>query len=95
VGLLDNPHPRACLAIPRELTCRMPFWNMTVREAIHEKGTYAKLSLNNPELIDDQLLDAMLAIPILINRPFVIAIMSTRFSRSSKIVLDILSVNAF
>lgn len=40
---------------------------LTVREAIHEKGTpYAELGLGNPDLSDDRLLDAMLKVPILI-----------------------------
>lgn len=64
---------------------------LTVREAIREKGTpYAELGLDNPELTDDQLLDAMLKDPILINRPFVITPMGTRLSRPSEVVLEIL-----
>lgn len=64
---------------------------LTVREAIREKGTpYAELGLDNPQLTDDQLLDAMLKDPILINRPFVITPMGTRLSRPSEVVLDIL-----
>ncbi len=64
---------------------------LTVREAIREKGTpYTELGLDNLELTDDQLLDAMLKDPILINRPFVITPMGTRLSRPSEVVLDIL-----
>jgi len=64
---------------------------LTVREAIREKGTpYAELGLDNPQLTDDELLDAMLKEPILINRPFVITPMGTRLSRPSEVVLDIL-----
>lgn len=64
---------------------------LTVREAIREKGApYAKLGLDNPGLSDDQLLDAMLKDPILINRPFVITPLGTRLSRPSELVLDIL-----
>ncbi len=64
---------------------------LTVREAIREKGTpFAELGLDNPELTDDQLLDAMLKDPILINRPFVITPMGTRLSRPSEVVLEIL-----
>ena len=64
---------------------------LTVREAIREKGTpYAELGLDNPDLTDDQLLDAMLKDPILINRPFVVTPMGTRLSRPSELVLDIL-----
>jgi arsenate reductase len=64
---------------------------LTVREAIREKGTpYAELGLDNPNLTDEQLLDAMLKDPILINRPFVVTPLGTRLSRPSEVVLDIL-----
>lgn len=64
---------------------------LTVREAIREKGTpYADLGLDNPVLTDDQLLDAMVATPILINRPFVVTPLGTRLARPSEAVLDIL-----
>lgn len=69
---------------------------LTVREAIRQKGTpYTKLGLDNPSLSDDALLDAMLAHPILINRPFVVTPMGTRLSRPSEVVLDILPSDAF
>ncbi|EUC00707.1 arsenate reductase [Rhizobium sp. CF080] len=64
---------------------------LTVRQAIREKGTpYAELGLDDPALSDDQLLDAMLKDPILINRPFVITPRGTRLARPSELVLDIL-----
>ncbi|MFK3852320.1 arsenate reductase (glutaredoxin) [Agrobacterium pusense] len=64
---------------------------LTVRQAIREKGTpYADLGLDDPELTDDQLLDAMLKDPSLINRPFVITSIGTRLTRPSEVVLDIL-----
>ncbi len=64
---------------------------LKVREAIREKGTsFAELGLDDPELTDDQLLDAMLKDPILINRPFVVTPIGTRLSRPSEAVLDIL-----
>ncbi|MGF9693978.1 arsenate reductase (glutaredoxin) [Rhizobium sp. 0TCS1.26] len=64
---------------------------LTVRQAIREKGTpYAELGLDNQELTDDRLLDAMLAHPILINRPFVVTPLGTRLTRPSEMVLDIL-----
>lgn len=64
---------------------------LTVREAIREKGTpYAELRLGDPALTDDQLLDAMLAHPVLINRPFVITERGVRLCRPSELVLDIL-----
>jgi arsenate reductase len=68
---------------------------LTVRQAIREKGTpYADLGLDNPTLTDDQLLDAMLEHPILINRPFVLTPLGTRLSRPSE-VLDILPSDIF
>ncbi len=64
---------------------------LTVREAIREKGTpYAELGLDNLSLTDEQLLDAMEAHPILINRPFVISELGVRLARPSELVLDIL-----
>lgn len=69
---------------------------LTVRQAIREKGTpYAELGLDDGALTDDQLLDAMLAHPILINRPFVITPMGTRLSRPSEVVLHILPTDIF
>jgi arsenate reductase len=64
---------------------------MTVREALREKGTpYAELGLDDPMLSDDQLIDAMLAHPILINRPVVETELGVRLCRPSERVLDIL-----
>ncbi|WP_310421283.1 arsenate reductase (glutaredoxin) [Mycoplana sp. BE70] len=64
---------------------------LTVRQAIREKGTpYAELGLDDPNLTDDQLLEAMLKDPILINRPFVVTPLGTRLARPSEVVLDIL-----
>ncbi|HTH43500.1 MAG TPA: arsenate reductase (glutaredoxin) [Oxalicibacterium sp.] len=64
---------------------------LTVRAAIRDKGTpYAELGLDNSALDDEALLDAMLAHPILINRPFVVAAKGTRLCRPSELVLDIL-----
>lgn len=65
---------------------------LSVREAIREKGTpYAELGLGDPALTDSQLLDAMLAHPVLINRPFVVTPEGVRLCRPSERVLDILS----
>jgi arsenate reductase len=64
---------------------------LTVREAIRGKDTpYAALGLADPTLSDEQLLDAMLEHPILINRPFVFTPWGVRLSRPSEVVLDIL-----
>ncbi|CAN7679971.1 arsenate reductase (glutaredoxin) [Caballeronia sp. LjRoot29] len=64
---------------------------LSVREAIRQKGTpYADLGLDDPMLNDEQLIDAMLEHPILINRPFVVTPVGVRLCRPSEILLDIL-----
>ncbi len=64
---------------------------LTVRAALREKGTpYAELGLGDASLSDEQLLDAMLEHPILINHPFVITPLGVRLCRPSEAVLDIL-----
>jgi len=62
-----------------------------VRHVIREKGTpFEELGLGDLSLSDDQLLDAMMARPILINRPIVVTPMGVRLCRPSEAVLDIL-----
>ncbi|SAL00765.1 arsenate reductase [Caballeronia pedi] len=64
---------------------------LSVRDALREKGTpYAELGLGDPGLSDEQLIDAMLAHPILINRPFVDTPKGARLCRPSELVLDLL-----
>jgi arsenate reductase len=64
---------------------------LRVREVLREKGTpYAELGLGDPALSDEALIDAMLAHPILINRPIVVTPLGTRLCRPSELVLDIL-----
>jgi arsenate reductase (glutaredoxin) len=64
---------------------------IAVRGALREKGTpFAELGLGDPNLSDSRILDAMLAHPVLINRPFVITERGTRLCRPSEVVLDIL-----
>ncbi len=64
---------------------------LSVRDAIRQKDTpYAALGLDNTALSDAQLLDAMEAHPILINRPFVVTEKGVRLCRPSEVVLDIL-----
>ncbi|MDB5933030.1 MAG: Arsenate reductase [Massilia sp.] len=64
---------------------------LTVRGAIRRKeAVYAELGLDNPALDDDALIDAMLAHPILIERPFVVTQQGVRLCRPSELVLDIL-----
>ena len=63
----------------------------SVRDVLREKGTpYAQLQLGDPKWTDDQLLDFMLAHPILINRPIVETRKGTRICRPSEAVLDLL-----
>ena len=65
--------------------------NLSVRAALRQKeALYTELQLDRPELSDDDLLDAMLAHPILINRPFVVTELGTRLCRPSELVLDLL-----
>lgn len=64
---------------------------LTVRQAIREKDTpYAQLGLGDPDLSNEQLLGAMLAHPILINRPLVVTPHGVRLCRPSERLLDIL-----
>ncbi len=62
-----------------------------VRALLREKGTpYAELNLADPKWSDDELIDFMLAQPILINRPIVVTPKGTRLCRPSEAVLDLL-----
>lgn len=64
---------------------------LTVRQALRQKDTpYDALGLANDSLTEDQLLDAMMAHPILINRPFVVTPKGVRLCRPSEAVLAIL-----
>ena len=64
---------------------------MPVRSLLRTKEKlYDELALDNPALGDDALIDAMLAHPILMNRPIVVTPLGTRLCRPSEAVLDIL-----
>nr|WP_281422814.1 arsenate reductase (glutaredoxin) [Sphingomonas yunnanensis] len=64
---------------------------MTPRELLREKGTpYAELGLGDTSLSDDVLVDAMMAHPILINRPLVVSPLGVKLCRPSEAVLDLL-----
>ena len=64
---------------------------MTPRKVLREKGTpYAELGLADPKWSDDEILDFMLAHPILINRPIVVSPLGVVLARPSEKVLDIL-----
>jgi arsenate reductase len=64
---------------------------LSVREAMRAKeAVYAELGLDDPALSDDALLDAMLAHPVLINRPFVATPKGVRLCRPSEKLQEIL-----
>ena len=85
VEYLKTPPTRLLL---RQMIERM---GAGVRHVIREKGTpYHELGLEDSSLSDDQLLDAMMAHPILINRPIVVTPLGVRLCRPSETVLDIL-----
>ena len=61
------------------------------RDLLREKGTpYADLGLGDPSLDDGALIDAMMAHPILINRPLVVSPLGVKLCRPSEVVLDLI-----
>ena len=85
IEYLKTPPTRAEL---EDLVARM---GVPVREVMRKKGTpYEELGLDDPALTDDQLVDAMVAHPILINRPIVVTDKGVRLARPSEVVLDVL-----
>ncbi len=85
VEYLKTPPSRAQL---QQLIARM---GIPTRALLREKGTpYVELGLDNPLLDDAALLDAMMAHPILINRPIVVSPRGVRLCRPSETVLDLL-----
>jgi arsenate reductase (glutaredoxin) len=85
IEYLKNPPDRARLI---ELIGAM---GIPVRALLRERGTpYAELGLADPKWSDEQLLDLMLAHPILINRPIVVTAKGTKLCRPSEAVLDLL-----
>lgn len=85
IEYLKTPPSRTML---EQLIARM---GIPVRALLREKGTpYAELGLGDPTLSDAQLLDAMMAHPILINRPIVVTPEGVRLCRPSEEVLDLL-----
>jgi arsenate reductase (glutaredoxin) len=85
IEYLKNPPSRERLV---ELLKAM---GMTPRELLRERGTpYAELGLGDPKWSDDELIDFMLAHPILINRPIVMAPLGMVLARPSERVLEIL-----
>ncbi|MGO9702428.1 MAG: arsenate reductase (glutaredoxin) [Xanthobacteraceae bacterium] len=98
LGLIRNagiePHIIEYLKCPpsqvllKSLIARM---GGSVRDVVRVKGTpYLDLGLDDPAVTDDQLLDAMLAHPVLINRPIVATPFGVKLCRPSEAVLDLL-----
>ena len=84
VEYLKTPPARALLV---DLIDRA---GITPRDLLREKGTpYAELGLGDPSLTDNALLDAMIAHPVLINRPLVVSPLGVRLCRPSEAVLDL------
>jgi arsenate reductase len=85
VEYLKTPPSRALLV---DLIDRA---GMTPRDLLREKGTpYAELGLGDTLLSDDALVDAMMAHPVLINRPLVVSPLGVKLCRPSEAVLDLL-----
>jgi arsenate reductase len=85
VEYLKTPPSRPLLM---QLISRM--W-ISVRALLREKGTpFHELGLGDPKLSDDVLLDAMMAHPILINRPIVVTPKGVKLCRPSEAVIDLL-----
>ena len=85
IEYLKNPPTRERLT---ELVRAM---GIPVRALLREKGTpYAELGLGDPKWSDEQLLDFMIAHPILINRPIVVTPKGVKLCRPSETVLDLL-----
>jgi arsenate reductase (glutaredoxin) len=93
IEYLKTPPSRERL---KELIAAM---GIPARALLREKGTpYRDLDLSNPKWSDDELIDFMIAHPILINRPIVATPKGVRLCRPSELVLEILpnpSIGAF
>jgi arsenate reductase (glutaredoxin) len=85
IEYLKTPPTRAELA---DLIGRM---GVSVRDVLRDKGTpFHELGLGDPALTDEQLIDAMMEHPVLINRPIVVTPLGVKLCRPSETVLDIL-----
>lgn len=85
IEYLKTPPSRALL---ESLIARA---GMSPRALLREKGTpYAELGLDNPDLTDTRLIDAMMAHPVLINRPLVVSPLGVKLCRPSEAVLDLI-----
>jgi len=74
-----------------ELVVLLKLMGMAPRALLREKGTpFHDLGLGDPKWSDDELIDAMIVHPILINRPIVVTPLGVKLCRPSEAVLDIL-----
>ena len=74
-----------------ELASLIKAMGVSARDILRKKGTpYEELGLDDPKWTDDELLDHMMAHPILINRPIVVTSLGVKLCRPSEVVLDIL-----
>ncbi len=90
----EDPHIIEYLKTPPsrgELVSLIGRMGIPVRDALRRKATpFDELGLDSPALTDDDLIDAMMAHPILINRPIVVTPQAVKLCRPSEAVLDIL-----
>jgi arsenate reductase len=85
IEYLKTPPTRA------ELLVLLKLMGMTPRALLREKGTpFHELGLGDAKWSDDELIDAMIAHPILINRPIVVTSFGVKLCRPSEVVLDLL-----
>jgi arsenate reductase len=85
IEYLKTPPTRTELA---DLIGRM---GVSVRDVLRDKGTpFNEMGLGDPALTDEELIDAMMAHPVLINRPIVVTPLGVKLCRPSETVLDIL-----
>ncbi|MBD3831794.1 arsenate reductase (glutaredoxin) [Brevundimonas bullata] len=85
IEYLKTPPSRAMILALVERMC------VPLHSLLREKGTpFAELGLGDPALTDDQLLDAIEAHPILLNRPIAVSPLGVKLCRPSEAVLDLL-----
>ncbi len=85
IAYLETPPTRA------QLVQLIQDCGLNVRDVLRSKGdVYDELKLDDAKWTDDELIDFMVAHPILINRPIVVTPQGTKLCRPSELVLDIL-----
>jgi len=85
IEYLKNPPTR------EQLLTLIMVSGLSVRDIMRSKESlFSELGLADPARTDAELIDAMLAHPILINRPIVVTPLGTKLCRPSETVLDLL-----